>query len=176
MSETKTVVKFIQPPSNLHQKQKMAGVSMNLDARMIDSAEKVIQASAGDYFISVNQELARLQKRYEEAANDPESRPMQIEEIHAIAQSVAGQGASFGYPLLTAIATQLCHYIEDHVFPVAGARGVTDPELEVVKVHNEAMRLVVTQKMAGDGGPIGSKLVGGLGLVIKKVTGTAPGA
>jgi hypothetical protein len=175
MSTAKTV-EYIQPPNNLRQKQKLAGVNMTLDPRLIDNAELIIRNSTNEYFESVNQELARLQRRYEEASQDPESRPLQIEEIHALSQSIAGQGTSFGYPLLTGIATQLCHFIEDHVFPVAGTRGVTDPELDVVKVHNEAMRLVVQQKMAGDGGPVGQKLLGGLGLVIKKVTGTVPSA
>jgi hypothetical protein len=164
---------FIQPPNNLRQKQKMAGVNMTLDTRMIDNAENIIKASTGDYFESVTQDLSKLQRRYEEAMNDPESRPVQIEEIHALSQSIAGQGSSFGYQLLTGIATQLCHYLEDHVFPTAGTEGVTGAQLEVVKVHNETMRLVVTQKIAGDGGPVGQKLLGGLTMVIKKVTGTA---
>jgi hypothetical protein len=172
---TKTV-EFIQPPNNLRQKQKLAGVALTLDTRAVDHAEAVIRRSTEDYLVSVAEDLTRLQKRYDEAARDPESRAMQIEEIHAIGQSIAGQGGSFGYPLMTALATQLCHYIEDHVFPVAGTRGVTDPELEVVKVHVEAMRLVQQQKMEGDGGPVGQKLVAGLGMVIKKVTGAAPTA
>jgi hypothetical protein len=173
---TAKTVEFITPPNNLRQKQKLAGVSMTLDARHIDGADAVMKRSTEDYFVSVAEDLTRLQKRYDEASRDPESRAMQIEEMHAIAQSVAGQGSTFGYPLMTALATQLCHYIEDHVFPVAGNRGVTDPELEVVKVHIEAMRLVQQQKMSGDGGPIGQKLVAGLGLVIKKVTGATPAA
>jgi hypothetical protein len=43
--------------------------------------------------------------------------------------------------------------------------------MEAVKVHQEALRLVMQQKMEGDGGPIGQKLVGGLALVIKKIKG-----
>jgi two-component system response regulator PilR (NtrC family) len=35
----------------------------------------------------------------------------------------------------------------------------------------EALRLVMQQKMEGDGGPIGQKLVAGLALVIKKIKG-----
>jgi hypothetical protein len=171
---TAKTVEFIQPPNNLRQKQKLAGVSMTLDAKAVERADAVIKNSTEDYFVSINEDLARLGRRYEEASRDPSSRPQQIEEIHAISQSIAGQGSSFGYPLITGLATQLCHYIEDHVFPVAGTRGVTDPEIEVIKVHMEAMRLVIMQKMEGEGGPIGQKLIAGLGMVIKKVTGTTP--
>ena len=43
-----------------------------------------------------------------------------------------------------------------------------------MKVHVEAIRLIITQKMEGDGGPIGQKVVSGLSAVIKKVAGDAP--
>ena len=33
---------------------------------------------------------------------------------------------------MTALASQLCHYIEDHVFPNAGSAGVSMAQLEVV--------------------------------------------
>jgi hypothetical protein len=167
-------VEFIQPPNNLRMKQKMAGVSMSFDSSVLDQAEASIRRCSEDFFVSIAEDLAKMQKRYEAAMLDPESRPIQIEEIHAIGQSLAGQGSSFNYPLVTALASQLCHYIEDHVFPLAGVRGVTDSEMEIVKVHMEAMRLIVQQKMEGDGGATGQKIVTGLGLVIKKVTGTAP--
>ena len=48
---------------------------------------------------------------------------------------------------------------------------LTDAQMEAVKVHQEALRLVMQQKMEGDGGPIGQKLVAGLALVIKKIKG-----
>ena len=173
---TATTVEYIQPPNNLRAKQKQAGVSMTLDMKVLDQAESVIRGARADFFVSIAEDLAKLQKRYEAARPDPESRPGHIEDIHATAQSIAGQGSSFGYPVVTALASQLCHYLEDHVFPHATTRGVTDPELEVVRVHMEAIKLVVTQKLEGDGGPIGSKLLGGLALVIKKVTGETPNA
>ncbi len=49
--------------------------------------------------------------------------------------------------------------------------NLTDTQMEAVRVHQEAMRLVLQQKMEGEGGPIGQKLVAGLGLVIKKIKG-----
>ncbi len=171
---TPAKIEFITPPNNLRDKQKKAGVSMSLDSKVLDQAEAVIRRSTEDYFVSINEDLTKLTKRYEEAARDPESRAVQIEEIHALGQSIAGQGTSFGYALMTALATQMDHYLEDHVFPTAGSDGVSTAQLEVVKMHIEAMRLVVQQKMEGDGGAVGKQLLTGLGLVIKKVTGSTP--
>ena len=173
---TPAKVEFITPPNNLREKQKKAGVSMSLDTKAVDQAEAVMRRSTDDFFVSINEDLNKLTKRYEEAVRDPESRAVQIEEIHALGQSVAGQGSIFGYALVTGLATQMDHYIEDHVFPTAGSAGVSAAQLDVVKMHVEAMRLVITQKMEGDGGAVGKQLLTGLGLVIKKVTGSAPTA
>jgi hypothetical protein len=41
--------------------------------------------------------------------------------------------------------------------------------MDVVKVHVESIRLVMQQKMEGEGGAVGKQIMGGLGLVIKKV-------
>jgi hypothetical protein len=163
-------VEFIQPPNNLRQKQKLAGVSMSFDSSVVDHAEAAIRRSREDYFTSINEDMAKVLKYYEAALAEPEKRATHVEDLHGVAQAIAGQGSLFGYPLITGLGSQLCHFIEDHIFPLAGERIATEAELEVVKVHVEAMRLVITQKMEGDGGPVGQKLVSGLAAVIKKVT------
>ena len=68
------------------------------------------------------------------------------------------------------MGSQLCHFIEDYLFPLAGERIPNEAELEVVKVHMEAIRLVIQQKMEGDGGATGKQLVAGLAATIKRVT------
>ena len=75
----------------------MAGVQMNFDAAAVDQAEASIRRCRDDFFVSIAEDLAKLQKRYEAAALDPESRPVAIEDIHATAQAIAraespGQG------------------------------------------------------------------------------------
>ncbi|TAK99738.1 MAG: Hpt domain-containing protein [Rhodospirillaceae bacterium] len=163
-------VEFIQPPNNLRNKQKLAGVSMSFDGGILDQAEAAIRRSSDDYFTSIAEDLVKLQRIYEASVAEPGKRASHVEDLHGVAQAIAGQGSSFGYPLITGLGSQLCHYIEDHLFPLAGERIPTEAELEVIKVHMEAMRLVIQQKMEGDGGPVGQKLVSGLAMVIKKVT------
>ena len=88
-----------------------------------------------------------------------------MQALYGIVQTVKGQGSSFGYPLISAIGSQLARFMEDR------GDNVSDAQMEVVKVHVEAIRLVMQQKMEGEGGPVGKQIVSGLGLVIKKVTG-----
>lgn len=71
---------------------------------------------------------------------------------------------------MSAVGNQLARFIED------SGDDLTNAQLEVVKVHVEAIRLIIQQKMEGEGGPMGQKIVAGLGAVIKKAAGDAPPA
>ena len=156
-------VQYITPPNNLRQKQKMAGVTMNLDPSWVDAAERTIAAAKFDYIEAAQEDMVRLVQAYEKAMKEPENRVAHIQELYGVVQSIKGQGTSFGYPLMTAVGTQLARFIEDC------GENLTDAQMDAVKVHQEAFRLVMQQKMEGDGGPIGQKLVGGVALVIKKI-------
>jgi hypothetical protein len=160
-------IKYITPPVNLRQKQKLAGVSGTVDAAWVEAAERQIVAARFDYEEAIGEDLAKLHSAYEKALKDSENRLGHIQTLYGIVQTVKGQGSSFGYPLVSAIGAQLARFIEDQ------NEELTDAQMEVVKVHVEAIRLVMQQKMEGEGGAIGKKIVGGLGLVIKKVAGTS---
>jgi hypothetical protein len=79
-----------------------------------------------------------------------------------VAHDIKGQGGSFGYHLMTAVGNQLCRFIEN-----CSTWGPA--ELDAVKVHIDAMKLVIAQRMEGDGGKVGENLVGGLQAVVAKL-------
>lgn len=138
---------------------------MNLDSAWVDAAERSIIAAKFDYLEAASEDMASLATAYDKAMKDPANRVAHMQELYGIVQSIKGQGTSFGYPLMTAVGTQLARFIEDC------GENLSDAQMEAVKVHQEALRLVMQQKMEGDGGPVGQKLVAGLGLVIKKIKG-----
>lgn len=158
-------VQYIIAPNDLRKKQKMAGVNMNLDPTWVEVAERSITAAKFDYLEAAHEDMAKLAQAYDKAMKDPANRVAHMTELYAIVQSIKGQGTSFGYPLMTAVGSQLARFIEDC------GENLTDAQMEAVKVHQEALRLVMQQKMEGDGGPIGQKLVAGLAMVIKKIKG-----
>ena len=164
-------VQYITPPNNLRQKQKLAGVTGTIDGVWIDAAEKSMTNARFDYLEAVSDDLNRLTAAYEAAYKDRDNRPDRVKELYAIVQMIKGQGSSFGYPLISNVGAQLARFMEDC------GDNLTDAQMEGVKVHVETLRLIMQQKMEGDGGPMGQKIVAGLALVIKKMTGggeTAP--
>ena len=163
-------VQYITPPNDLKKKQKLAGVTSTIDAGWLEAAERSMVSAKIDYLEAVNEDLARLQAAYEAALKDRANREQRIQELYAIVQTVKGQGTSFGYPLISAVGQQLARFIEDC------SEKLTDAQMEGVKVHVEALRLIMQQKMEGEGGPIGQKLVAGLGMVLKKMASDAAAA
>ncbi len=158
-------VEYITPPNNLRQKQKLAGVSGNIDPVWMEAAERSILTAKFDYLEAAQEDMARLAQAYDKAMKDPANRVTHMQELYGVVQSIKGQGTSFGYPLMTAVGSQLARFIEDC------GEDLSDAQMDAVKVHQEALRLVMQQKMEGDGGPVGQKLVAGLGMVIKKIKG-----
>lgn len=163
MSESS--VKYITPPNNLRKKQIDAGVALTIDPSLVGAAETKIGAMKGDYLKWVVGDLEKLSTFCDIAMKEKGDRSKQVEDLYNKAVEIKGQGGSFGYPLMTSIGTQLCRFIETQGF------GLDDAKMDVVKVHVETLRLVIVQKMEGDGGPMGQKLLTGLSLAIKKVTG-----
>ena len=75
-----------------------------------------------------------------------------------------GQGGSVGFDLVTAIGNQLCRMIEK-------MDTIGNAEVEAVRVHIDAMKLGIAQRMKGSGGKAGEQILAGLEKVVAKVLG-----
>lgn len=155
---------FIQPPNTLKDKVKVTEGGVDLDA--LEKAEALIAGLQDSYLEWVEGDLERLQTFYGEAEGlDGAERRAKLGDLFSVAHDVKGQGGSFNYHLMTAIGNKLCRFIEK--LPADIGRG----HMEVVKVHIDAMRLVIAQRMEGEGGRAGENLMRGLEAVIAKVSG-----
>ncbi|MBF0304141.1 MAG: phosphorelay protein [Alphaproteobacteria bacterium] len=152
---------FIQPPNTLKNKVKYGPDGVDLD--MLEKAEQIIANLQGNYLEWVQDDLTKLQGFYDKALATPEGERAKVfKDLFGVAHDVKGQGGSFGYHLMTAIGNQLCRFLE-------GTQKTGAAELDVVKVHLDAMRLVIGQRMEGDGGKMGENLLRGLQAVVAKV-------
>lgn len=149
---------IIKPPQTLQAKVEKGGPgAVDLDA--IAKAEAVIASLADDYLDWVREDLVRLEAAYDKLAAG--GGKAELEGLFQIAHDMKGQGGSFGYDLMTAIGDHLCRLVEK--FDKVGAR-----EQQMVRVHIDAMRVVITKELKGDGGEEGRKLLMGLSLMGEK--------
>lgn len=158
-------VKFITLPNKLRKKQVDAGVNLVMDPALVGAAESKIVGMKGEYLEWVGGDLEKLSELCEIAIKDKPNRVAHIENLYNKTVEIKGQGGSFNYQLMTQVGSQLCRFIE-----IQG-NDLDDARMDIVKLHVETLRLVIAQKMEGEGGAMGPKLLTGLALAIKKVTG-----
>ncbi len=148
---------IIRPPQTLQGKVDKGGPgAVDLDA--LAKAEEVIANLADDYLDWVREDFVRLEAAYDVLVSGNGDDAANLEALFQIAHDMKGQGGSFGYDLMTAIGDHMCRLLEkvDKDGPL---------EIQMVRLHIDAMRVVITKELKGDGGAEGRQLMMGLALV-----------
>lgn len=132
---------------------------------------------AADFdYAGIDKSLARIVRNYPEVAaprlaeiktlwasvNAGDAPPHPIERIGQLAHDFKGEGGSFGFPLVTAIAETLCLLCERGDLGRANLAAAID-------AHIAAIQVVLKQDIRGDGGPTGKAVVEALRIAIGKI-------
>lgn len=156
------VPEIIEVPNTL--KSKVSYGPDGVSPETLEQAEELISNLQSEYLVWVQDDLRRIQARFDEVAALPaEDRLAAMQAVFGVAHDMKGQGGSFGFPLMTNIANNLCRFIETQ-------KRFGPAELEAVRVHIDALRLVMADKITGDGGVKGERLMRGLELVLEKLS------
>jgi len=155
---------MIQPPDTLSAKVTVSENGVDLEA--LEKAEELIAGMQDSYLEWVEEDLKRLTDLFArlESASDDDARRAVLQDLFSVSHDVKGQGGSFDYPLMTAVGNSLCRYIEKLEGPVKGSH------VAVVKVHIDTMRLIIKDRMSGDGGKVGDNLLRGLDAAVAKTS------
>jgi hypothetical protein len=153
---------------------------MNDDTRDSDMARRLARAEAAVADLAksyVSWASADVQKcaeflaaaRASQATGDMpagavDDRMIATQALYAVAHNIKGQGSSFGFQLMTRLGDSLC-------LLTRGKRPFSDADLNVVQAHLDAMRLVLSQEIRGDGGALGDKLAQKLEAMVRDVIG-----
>ena len=113
-----------------------------------------------DWVLNTLEELVSDHKEMV-ATEDTVDRRRHFKHISGIAHELKGQGGTFGYPLISIFGKSLNEFTN-------GEAMIGDHQLEIVKSHIDVMRVVIKDRIAGDGGEIGKALVDSLQQAIKK--------
>ena len=155
-------VEVITPPDTLKHKVK-AGMPGGGDEKVLERAEAVVAAMGGEFVHWAKKDLSSLQRALDGLKAGTAEQKESLRTIFQISHDIKGQGGSFDYGLLTAIGDSLCRFIEEK--DRAGAA-----EIDAIKLHVEALKLVLTDRLKGDGGDTGAKLLEGLRRVVDKLS------
>lgn len=133
-----------------------------IDPEIMKLVESKIQDMAGDYATWIADEIVKLDRTLHELKNEGAPIRDLINKINKYAHEMRGQGGLFGYPLITEISKSL------FLFTQKGQSVVPENEFELLKAHVDAIKVVVSERVEGDGGDIGRALLSGLHAAIKK--------
>ena len=166
--ENSSDVWYFRMPNHLQKKAGgMSGAGAGeIPAALLEQAEKKLERVGLDFTDWATDYLGNLSRICADAMQSPQARPKQFEDINLVAHELRGQGGTFGYPLITTFAKSLYD---------ATRPGTThdDAAVEIVKAHVDAMRAVIREKVAGDGGEIGRALLKSLEIAIAKHSAVA---
>ncbi|MCK5424012.1 MAG: Hpt domain-containing protein [Emcibacter sp.] len=86
-----------------------------------------------------------------------------VSEIFDLTHNIKGLGGSFGYYLMTDIASSLCEYVRY-------MEKNTDMKTDVMRAHIIAMDVVISEEIEGSGGDEGNEIIIRLQKLIKDKT------
>lgn len=136
-----------------------------LDLEVLKKVEEKIESMAGDYSNWVADEIIKLDDALTRLKDPQANLRHTIAQINRGAHEMRGQGGIFGYPLITEFSKSLFLTTSKH-YP-----ALSDNEYELIKAHIDAIKVVIHEKIEGDGGETGRALLDGLQAAIRKYGG-----
>ena len=155
-------VEVITPPNMLKSKVREGGPGA-VDAAASERAESVIAELADSYLEWVEEDLIKIRQASERLQKNDGDKTADIDAVFQVAHDMKGQGGSFNYDLMTILGNDLCRFIE-------GKSDLSKTDMEVIDLYIGTMNIVISQRMSGDGGPEGQKVLSGLAAVVQKIT------
>lgn len=122
------------------------------DPELIEAAEAKVADMEGDYADWVRESIDQLVQAHHRSIEDMDTAETQLEVINKVALELRGQGGIFGYPLITQFGKSLYECTEE------GAK-VSPQLLDLINSHIDLIKVVINQKIKGEGGKMGKELL-----------------
>ena len=155
-------------------KAKVGAQGMNppgeLPLRCLQEADQHLERKGIEFHDWALGYLATLSSICDRAMQQSEDqRARHFKNINLLAHELRGQGGTFGYPIITQVGEMLYKTTQSPC-------PTEDRAVKVIKAHVDTMRSVFRDKVNGDGGDIGVKLLKDLKRSIRKYTFDEPRA
>lgn len=162
MSE-KPKEEFIRTPARFRPQKLLKSAK----APSVDEAVKRAEAKIAEIAIDqpdwADEDLDRLTTACNNAEKDEENRKAHLDELYIFAHNLKGMGGNFGYPIVTDITSMLCRCAEHQ----------PEPDMRVISLYVDSLRVVFENGLAGDGGKEGRTLVARLAKLSGKTSEVA---
>lgn len=140
--------RFIKPPNKLKQKVGNGGI----DEALLEQGQHFIESTDLD-FVPIAREFLEELTRYAEDAKSGKLKPEEgLEKIVQPVMQLKANGGMFRYQLVSDVADIALQFLEN-------VDAINEDGLEVIRAHENAIQVIIGNKLRGDGGAEGYALV-----------------
>ena len=154
---------LITPPNLLKAKVGKGGMG-RIDPDLIKHAETVVDSLGNEFAETVSREILHVMELAMDLETDPAKAADIRKNIRRVAHDLRGQGATYGYDLISDVAECLFQYTDR-------LSSAAELNPEVLRAHADAMRAIIKNDVKGDGGVVGIDLVASLDALVLRMTG-----
>lgn len=130
----------------------------NINADTIRRAEEAVSKLSEQYRDWVRGDLAKLRDCMASAGGGGEARAAAYKEVRHIAHDLRGQGATFGYPLVSRLAQSISQTLKE--------RAADDDSDAVLSAHFDALAQVIEKDVADAGSAAAKEIIATLETAI----------
>lgn len=160
IEKAEMLVEFVHVSNKL--KKKVGEGATAFDPGVFIRAAEVVKNLSSSYIDSIApKEMRDLNYIWQALQHFPEKSGENIAKLFTQAHEVKSGGGSYGYPLISRVAESLCKLTE-------GLNAPEEMDLALIRMHTDALNIVVRKKIKGMGGEIGQLLAEGLEVVVAK--------
>ncbi len=156
-------VRIIRPPDDLRRRaiNNVRGLNLDLSAAELSRIEAVVHRSKDKFTSQVAEKLKLLRLTHLEAEQKPELRATYLNQLRDESLAIKGLGGTFGFPLVTAIAGNLNDF-------VLKRETVDDRQLAVIRLHVDAIYVILARKMSSLRAEIEGELLASLKILTER--------
>ncbi|MEQ8441637.1 MAG: Hpt domain-containing protein [Alphaproteobacteria bacterium] len=150
----------VERPNELAKKvPKSGGVNPE---KAFQDAEKIVQRMAAEYVDKLGVDIKTMKSYADGYRADPSQE--NLDKLFRLIHNMRGQGATFGFPLITEIGRNFCRYVRERP-----PEKTIKPAL--IDQHVKALQVVYEQSIKGTGDEISQEVVKALNAVVEKEMG-----
>lgn len=122
----------------------------SLDEKAVERSQHIMDENQVDFAPIANEFLDELGNGIKKARANPES-PTIILDMTTPVMQLKANASTFRYILVTNLANIMLNFLEV-------VKKVDEDVISIVEAHQQTLRLIITKKITGDGGPVGKQM------------------
>ena len=154
-------VEFIDAPHEIAGKVSKGGANAITEDLLSRTDKNLIVNMGAQYLDWVNADIQLLDQALSEIKDGADLESDAVKSFRACIHELRGMGGTFEYDLVTAIGDQMYRIVHN-------CDAIDAGRIMALRVHLDAIKVVVSEELKGDGGERGREVLSGLLQVYKK--------